>query len=158
MVIDPMVNFWIVIFVQLTFFILVAFHLNKANKIIKYLLLGMIIGLPFGVVFDLLISEYVGVFSYYLGFTKDFLVINAIFSYGLMVSTVALIKNLRIIPLYLWSVLIGCVYELINYLSPVWEWTFGGFLYELVVVIGAAYFGLMLLMILVIKAVGFKNK
>ncbi|MCA9365753.1 hypothetical protein KC723_02570 [Candidatus Kaiserbacteria bacterium] len=158
MILDPMVNFWIFVLVQFTFFVLVAFHLNKADKIIKYLLLGLIIGLPFGVAFDLLIGEYVGVFSYYLGFTKDFVIINAVLSYGLLISTVALIKNLKIISLYLWSVLIACVYELINYLSPVWEWTFGGFLYELVVVIGAAYFGLMLLMILVIKAVGFKNK
>lgn len=146
-----MVNFSIIIAVQLLFFIVHAAKVGESKKISKYLLSGAILGLPFGIAFDLIVGQKIGIFTYTIGFPLWFLVINGIFSYGFMVANVFLLHYHSVTHMLLWSIALSIVYEICNYFFPVWEWTFNQMWLEYVVVIGAAYFGLTLIMMCLIQ-------
>ncbi len=144
-------DFSIVIIIQFIFFITQAFLMGKKEEILLSLKQGMIIGLPFGIAFDLIIGRFAGVFEYQIGFGIWFLIMNGIFSYGLMCANVLLLKDFSFNHVYLWSILLGGVYEIVNYLFPVWEWTFGSTNLEYSVVVLIAYTGLTWIMMFVLR-------
>jgi len=151
MIEQHLINFSIVIVVQLLFFVAHAFFVKELKNVGRYLLLGAIVGVPFGIAFDLMVGLYTGIFTYTIGFPFWFLVLNGFFSYGFMIANVFLLHNHTVRHMFIWSTLLGLVYELINYLFPVWEWTFGANLFEYAVVVFAAYFGLAWMMMLVLQ-------
>jgi len=153
MIEEHLVNFTIIIGIQLLFFIAHAAIVKKQNNIGKYLFLGVLVGLPFGIAFDFLVGMNISIFSYAIGFPIWFLVINGLFSYGFMIASVFLLQNHSIVNVLAWSFALGLVYELTNYFFPVWEWTFSSIWFEYMVVIGAAYFGLAWLMMCVLQIV-----
>lgn len=145
------INFLIVISIQLIFFIIHAFLVGEQKNIGRYLLLGTLVGLPFGIAFDLIVGLYAGVFTYTIGFPFYFLILNSALSYGFMLANVFLLQNYNVSRLFTWSVLLGLVYESSNYFFPVWEWTFSLPWVEYGVVIFAAYFGLAWIMMCVLQ-------
>ena len=107
----------------------------------------LLVGTVFGIVFDLVVGKYLGVFEYRLGFDGGFLFVNGLFSYGLMASTVYLLRRSTFLRFYFWTELLASVYEIGNVFFPVWRWTFASSsLVEEAVLIGAAYCGLAMLM------------
>ena len=108
----------------------------------------MAVGLVFGIAFDLLVGEYLGVYTYLgIGFTFPFLIINGIFSWGFMIAAAALLYKHSFFGMYAYSIAIAVAYESVNYFYPVWHWTFHeSFLLEELVLIFAAYFGALFLM------------
>lgn len=147
MITEHLLSFTVVVIIQLVFFIFHALAVGEGNKITNYLLKGMALGLPFGVIFDLTIGKMAGVFTYEIGFIWWFLIINGIFSYGFMVANVFLLKHHSISHLLFWSIGLAMVYELTNYYFPVWEWTFAtSMILEIVTVVFAGYFGLAAIM------------
>lgn len=144
---EYLINFVIVIFTQLLFFFFHAYKVGELHNVKRHLLEGAAIGLPFGIIFDLIIGRSVGFFDYTFGYTWWFLIINGIFSYGFMVANVYLLRRSSLKQLYLWSIALAAVYEATNFLFPVWEWTFWTSGLEYLTVIFAAYFGLAVLMI-----------
>lgn len=152
MILTHLVSFTVVVVTQLVFFVVHAFSVGEQKNLIKYLGLGMLVGLPFGVVFDLVVGHYLGVFTYELGFVWWFLVINGIFSYGFMMANVFLLHGHSALHMYGWSAGLAAVYEVTNYFLPVWEWTFlSSNTLEILTVVLAAYFGLAWIMMLVLR-------
>lgn len=145
------VHFFIVIAVQFLFFIVLARRYKERDPV-RIFLRSALLGLVFGVVFDLVFGQYLNLFGYSLGFGPFFLLVNGALSYGLMIATVWLCRRDTFFAFYKQTVYIGIVYESINYLSSVWSWSFmtNGVLQELVVLC-AAYFGLASLMAVSIR-------
>ena len=146
-------NFIIVVAVQSVFFVVHAVSVGHRKHLWSYLWRGMIVGVPFGMVFDVVVGHSFGMYNNLLGFGSLFLVINGLFSYGFMMANVMLLQHHHLYHMYAWSVGLGAVYEIANYFFPVWEWTFSIPMYEYAFVIGGAYFGLATLMMFVIRIV-----
>ncbi|MFM2330964.1 MAG: hypothetical protein RLZZ26_471 [Candidatus Parcubacteria bacterium] len=140
-------NFSVVVGVQLLFFLFVAYQKSAWRAITpKLVVQGVCVGTLFGVFFDVLVGKYLGVFSYALGFSLSFLIVNGALSYGLTVITIALLKPESFLRFYVWAVALGVVYEIANHLHPVWFWMFSSdVVYREAVVVFAAYPGLALL-------------
>jgi hypothetical protein len=119
-----LLNFAIVIAAQFIFLLIHAIAVGETEKLPKYILRGMLIGLPFGILFDLIAGKWLGVFDYELGFTWWFLIINGAFSYGLACANVLLLYHHNVAHVYLWAVALGAFYEIVNFMFAVWNWTF----------------------------------
>ncbi len=149
---SELVCFFIVITIQFIFFAVHAFIAGERDKLFRYLKHGMVLGLPFGIIIDLIFGHWLGLWDYTLGYTWWFLIINGILSYGFMIANVFLLKHHSIINMYTWSVGLGVVYETANYLLPVWEWTFHkSTLVELAAVVLVGYAGLSILLMGVMR-------
>ena len=119
-----MYNFWWVIFLQLVIFVAAVFARKVSRRrVARYLLFGLIFGLPFGIAFDLVIGKYLHVFTYTLGFTWPFLVLNGLFSYGLFTATVLVFRNVSWWRFMAATIFVAVAYEITNALHPVWHWT-----------------------------------
>lgn len=141
-------HFFAVVSVQCLFCVLVLSRSQISRKIsASFVSSSLIAGIVFGVPFDLFFGKYLGVFRYVSGFVFPFLIVNGALSYGLMILTVRFFDTKSFLRFYAWTVALGIVYELVNYVFPVWLWQFsGGFAYREGVVIFAAYGGLSLLL------------
>lgn len=138
------VNFFIVICAQFLVFLFVAHKEKLVTKIRPvHIVQSVLLGIVFGVAFDLLVGRYLGIFTYALQFDPLFLVVNGALSYGIWMLTIYCIQSNRILSFCAWTIGIGLFCELANYFFPVWSWTFGGsFWYQEAVVILVAYCGL----------------
>ena len=153
MFVENLLSFIVVISVQLFFFVIHAVSVNRKAQVFAYLRKGMLLGLPFGIVFDLVVGEHFGLFDYQFGYDIRFLIINGIFSYGFMLANVILLHRHSLQHMYFWSVGLAVIYEITNYFFPVWEWTFGSTVMEYVTVILFLYAGLTWGMMLMLRMV-----
>ncbi|MBV9930696.1 MAG: hypothetical protein JO013_07105, partial [Alphaproteobacteria bacterium] len=82
-------NFAIVVAVQAIWFACVTAWTSSWAAAWRHLAVGMVVGLPTGVAFDLIIGSGGGIFRY-VGVTSSasFTIINGVFSYGLAAATV----------------------------------------------------------------------
>lgn len=140
-------SFCIVITVQFLLFIGIAWYKHDLKNSFKKLLPCLLLGVPFGIGFDLIFGQFLGIYGYVLGFDLPFLVANGFLSFGLAFAALIPLRAVSHREFYVWSIVIGGVYECINYLYPVWSWN----LYESMVttqlvLMLAAYPGLLLLM------------
>ena len=117
-------SFCIVVFVQLIFFLVTASYYKKWNDIPRILLYGIIIGTLLGLLYDLLLGKYLGLFSYGLGFERPYLLLNASISYGLFVASVLLLQAIRVPHFVTWLGVLVIVYEITNFFFPVWTYGF----------------------------------
>lgn len=149
MVMNPWIDFSVVMVVQLVLFFVFRYWIAPKKPFAKILFFSMLIGVPFGVIFDLIIGGYAGVYDHVLGFGYLFLFFNGLFSHGFMMTTVALWSKVTFWRFYLYSVCLGVLYEITNHFFRIWEWTFfeQSFLEYLLVVL-LAYCGLSLFMAL----------
>lgn len=154
MLIENIYNFIIVVTIQFLFYIFHAYKIGELHNLKRQLLRGMALGLPFGIAFDLIIGHAFGFYDYALGYTWWFLTINGLFSWGFMIANVFLLKHHSLIHMYLWSVGLAIVYEITNYLFPVWGWTFltnDSAWMEYTSMVIAGYAGLTLLMMSIMR-------
>lgn len=151
-----LLDFAVLVSLQLIIFSIYAYKVGEKDNIGKYLKQGMLLGLPFGVVFDLVIGKYFGLFTYVLGYDLWFLIINGIFSYGFMITNVILFRKYAPVRMYISTACLGLTYETMNHFWPVWEFTFATPLAELVSVVFVLYIGLAWLMMVALQLV-FKN-
>lgn len=108
----------------------------------------MLIGIVFGITFDLIVGKFFGIYSYFLGFGFPFIIINGALSFGLMQANTLLMQKTRFIHFYIWTLIVVAVYEITNYYFPVWAWEFASPRVELLIVHGVGYIGLAVLMAL----------
>ncbi|MBP6924512.1 MAG: hypothetical protein KBB78_03005 [Candidatus Pacebacteria bacterium] len=149
---EHLTSFAVVILVQFLFFVVHSIIVGERSTIFKHLGQGMLLGLPFGIIFDLCVGKFVGMYEYQLGFMFWFLTINGLFSFGFMMANVRLLYHHTLKHLYVWSVLLALVYELTNYFFPVWNWTFASSAtIEYAFVILIAYTGITVLMMGALK-------
>jgi hypothetical protein len=118
------INFIIVIFTQLLLFIICAYYEKKFSEILPVLGWGTLIAIIVGIPFDLVVGKLFGIHSFALGFGVFFLIINAIFSYGLFTANILLLEHARLPQFILWNIVIVAVYEIVNSFFTVWTWKF----------------------------------
>lgn len=117
-------SFGVIIFTQFIFFVLSAVYYKKLQDIPRLLLLGIILGTAIGLLYDILLGKYLGLFSYTLGFNTTFLLLNASLSYGLFLATTLLVQNASAIRFVVWLSVLIVIYEIANVFFPVWAYTF----------------------------------
>jgi hypothetical protein len=139
-------NFFVVILIQCVLFVAHSWYEKRLRQVPRILRLSIAIGIPFGVIFDLIVGRVLSFYDYKLGFGLFFLTVNGALSYGLMQANVLLMERASFIHFYIWTILVGIVYEVTNFLYPVWEWDFSSQMIELFVVHIFGYIGLALLM------------
>jgi LytS/YehU family sensor histidine kinase len=142
------ITFYLLIFVQFFLFVLYGLYTKKRFKeLLNILIIGCCVGIFFGPIFDYSIGFYAGVYDYSLGFDIVFLLQNGLLSFGIMIAHVGLLDKLDLKTFYITVVILGLLYEITNFLLPIWTWTFDGITaYQYALVIIFAYFGLSLLM------------
>jgi hypothetical protein len=131
-------NFGILLFVQFLIFIAVALYEKKTSSIKNVLWKGILIGIPFGLSFDLVLGKLLGLSSYALGFGLPFLLPNAAFSYGFFAATILLLRQQPLPHFFLVTLVITALYEFVNLFLGVWEWQFPipPLLYPVVLAVG----------------------
>ena len=117
------IDFALLLLVQFLIFIAFAFYEKKLPSAWQILSRGILIGIPFGLSFDLVLGKLLGLSTYALGFEMSFLLPNAALSYGIFAATILLLRQQ---PLYfcLATLLITALYEFVNVFLHVWEWQF----------------------------------
>lgn len=120
----PWLDFGAVIAIQFAYMLVIARYTKTTRSVFRKLHLCLLLGIPFGILFDFVVGNYFGMFDYRLGFGIGFLIINGALSYGLMMTNLITHTDAPPHTLYLWTVGIGVVYEIGNYFFPVWSWTF----------------------------------
>ena len=138
---ETWLNFSVIIFVQFLLFIICAFYEKRLSDVARILGLGILTGIVFGLLFDLVFGKFSGFHEYVLGFGVFFLILNAALSYSLFAANILLMQRLRLLQFYIWTVVIVAVYEITNYFFPVWTWEFTLSPIELLMVLSAGYFG-----------------
>lgn len=85
----PPPTFWAIIAVQLMWFIVVFVTRSPSRSLRNCLTMGLILGIPYGFVMDLLIGEHNTIFNYF-GYEDSwlFLLMNWLLSYGLAIATI----------------------------------------------------------------------
>ncbi len=141
-------NFFVVILVQFLLFIVHSWYEKRLREVPRILGLSIAIGIPFGIIFDLVVGKYLSFYNYELGFGLAFLAVNGALSYGLMQANALLMDTDRFIHFYVWTILVGFVYEVTNHFFRVWTWDFGSPVVELFIVHAFGYIGLATLMAL----------
>ncbi len=145
---DAWINFAVVILVQLVLFIFHAAYEKRTAEVPKILGQSIAIGTIFGIAFDLLVGKILGLYYYELGFGLFFLTINGALSYGLMQANTLLMQRVGLLHFYIWTLIVGGVYELTNSVFTVWTWDFSTPSIELLIVHAVGYIGLATLMAL----------
>jgi hypothetical protein len=140
-------HFYSVVGVQLIVFLLLAYQKRSVGRIsVGMFFKCVVLGALFGIGFDVLFGQQLGIFGYSLGFDPGFLAINGVLSYGLWFATVQLLRSEELLSFYIYSTAVALIYEVTNYFAPVWSWTFGDSgLFQEFVVTFFAYAGLALL-------------
>lgn len=146
---EAWISFSVVIMVQFFLFIVHAWYEKRLKDVPRILGLSVLIGIVFGIPFDLVVGKFVGVYSYALGFGLFFLTINGALSYGLMQANTLLMQRVRLPHFYVWTIFVGMVYEITNHFFRVWTWEFGTPRVQFVIVHAVGYIGLALLMAIV---------
>ena len=137
---EAWLNFAIVIFVQFIVFIAYAYYAKKLSKVPRILAFGALVGIVFGIPFDLIVGKYFGLYSYVLGFDTLFLVFNWIFLNGLFVANTLLMQRLRIPYFFLGTIALMAIHEIPNYFFRVWTWKFVLPYFEFLLVLSIGYF------------------
>ena len=117
------IDFGLLLLVQLIIFIAFAFYEKKLSDTRQILARGILIGIPFGLSFDLVLGKLLGLSTYALGFEMSFLLPNAALSYGIFAATILLFRQQ---PLHFCvaTLLVTALYEFVNVFLRVWEWQF----------------------------------
>ncbi len=142
-------SFTVVIVVQFILFIAHAWYEKRLREVTHILAVSIAIGIPFGILFDLVVGKFLGIYHYELGFGLLFLTVNGGLSYGLMQANTLLMERVHFFHFYLWTILVGFIYEITNALHTVWTWDFSTTMIELFVVHAFGYIGLATLMALI---------
>lgn len=134
------VNFGILVFVQTVFFVACAIYVKRSSQSFLVLGRGVLIGLVVGLLFDLILGKFLGLYSYVLGFGPLFLILNGTFSYGIFSASTLLVSRAKYSHFFIWLVLLVGVYEITNAFFPVWIWEFElqGTIFGTVLLIGYA--------------------
>lgn len=133
---EAWLSFLIVVSVQLFLLVFIAYRNRQlpflwSRKFLYVLLLAIV----FGIAFDLIVGHLFGVFTYFLGFTFPFLILNGFFSYGFLFAKIALLKDAPWLNFFTHVVVIALIYELVNYAFRVWQWAFASELWSTYLVV-----------------------
>lgn len=121
---EAWLNFAIIIFVQLLLFVIYAYYVKRISDIPRILGWGVLIGIAVGLLFDLVLGKFLGLYSYALGFGSFFLTLNGALSYGIFAANTLLLQHARFSHFYIWLIVVIAVYEITNLFFRVWTYEF----------------------------------
>lgn len=120
----PWFNFAVLIFVQFLVFLIHAYCERKLADVPRVLSLGALSGLLVGPPVDLIIGKYLGIGTYLLGFGPFFLILLAIFGWGLGFANIFLMQQARLLHFCIWMMIVIVTSEIFNLFLPLWTWPF----------------------------------
>jgi len=138
---EAWLHFAIVFFVLLLLFIIHAYYEKKLSDTPRILGQGILSGIVFGLLFDLVLGKFFGLWSYTLGFGAFFLTLNAALLYGLFAANILLMQQVRLLHFYIWMMIVAAVFEITNLFFHVWTWEFILPPIQFLIVLSAGYFG-----------------
>lgn len=138
---EAWLDFIIVIFVQLILFVIHACYEKRLSDVPRILGWGIFSGIVPGLLFDLIFGKFFGLFSYTLGFGLFFLTLNAALLYGLFAANMLLMQRARLAHFFIWTMIVGAVFEITNLFVPLWTWEFAVPSVEFLIVFLAVNFG-----------------
>ncbi|MFA5838611.1 MAG: hypothetical protein WC849_01575 [Candidatus Paceibacterota bacterium] len=115
-------NFIIVVFLQLIFFIAHAYYEKKLAEIPRILVRSIPVGIVVGVLFDLMVGRFLGFHFYALGFGAFSLFLNGVFLYSFFVANILLMQRARLMHFCVGAIAIAMFYEIPHYFFRVWTW------------------------------------
>jgi hypothetical protein len=133
-------SFLVVVSVQCIWLLVSAWHQKTMREIPRALVYGACIGVAVGLPIELVFGKYLGMYSYGLGFSLPFLLINESISFGIFAANTFLVRGMPLRTFYIWSVVTACLYECVNIFFPVWAWHFAPTEVVLFLVIFFGYF------------------
>ena len=144
----PILHFALLLGVQAVCLIGVGYVVGSLRSMRPRLLLTCsALGLVTGVICDYVCVNILDIYSYTFSLNIAFLVVNGIFSYGIMMATVALMQGLTFMRFWAWTSLVGFVYEAANVYLEIWQWHFAHSVFvEELIIIFAASTGLSMIM------------
>ncbi|MEX0917175.1 MAG: hypothetical protein WDZ90_01485 [Candidatus Paceibacterota bacterium] len=119
---EPWLNFVVVIFIQLLLLIVYACYKKKLSDVPRILGLGIVIGMGVGLLSDLVLGKFFGLWSYALGFSSLPLMLTAVFVYGLFSASILLMQHARLLHFFVLTMIMMVVYETTNYFFRVWSY------------------------------------
>lgn len=122
---DAWLDFAVVGFAALLLFIVCAFYEKRVSDVPRLLLVGVLTGIPLGLLSDFVLW---GTYTYPLGYGLFYLTLNAAVVYGLFVATVLLLQRVRFLRFCIWVLAMVAVYEVSNYFFLVWTYEVTPFL------------------------------
>ena len=135
------INFIIVFFVQLLLFIIHAWHEKKLSDIPHILGRGLLSGIVLGLLFELGLGQFLGLWSNTLGFGTFFLMLNVALLYGLFAANTLLMQRARLIHFYTWTMIVAVVSEITNLFFHMFTWEFTSLpLIKYLIVLSVGYF------------------
>lgn len=138
---EPWVNFIIVFFVQFLLFIIHAWYEKKLSDIPNILGRGFLSGIVLGLLFELGLGKFLGLWSNTLGFGAFFLIFNTTLLYGLFAANTLLMQRTRLIHFYIWTMIVAAVSEITNIFFPMFTWEFASLpLIKYLIVLSVGYF------------------
>ena len=136
------IYFAVMFFVQLLLFLAHAFYEKKLSEVPRILWLGVLSGIVPGLLCDVIFGKYLGLASYALGFGPLFLILNAVFGYGLFAANTLLMQQARLLHFCVWTTIVVAVYEILNLFLPSWTYPFAVPSVEYVIIAFGAPLGL----------------
>lgn len=121
---EPWLNFIFVILIQFLLFIIHAYYEKKLSEVPRILGRGILIGIVVGLLFDVVLGKFLGLWSYTLGFGALSLVLSAAFVYGLLAAHILLMQQAKLFHFFVWIIIVGMFYEISNYFFHVWKYEF----------------------------------
>jgi hypothetical protein len=122
---EAWIDFGVVGLAAFILFIVCAFYEKQSANIPRFLVVGVIAGIPLGLVSDFVLW---GAYTYPLGYGLSYLILNAAVIYGLFVATVLLLQKTRLVRFSLWIMGIAAIYEITNYFFVAWTYEVTPFL------------------------------
>ncbi len=138
---EAWLNFIIVIFIQFLLFIIHAYYEKKLSDVPRILGWGVLIGIVVGLLSDLVLGKFFGLWSYTLGFGAFPLTLSAALVYGLFAANTLLMQRARLSNFFIWTTVVAAVYEITNHFFHVWTYEFVLSPSEFFIFLLGGYFG-----------------
>jgi hypothetical protein len=139
---EAWLNFIVVIFIQFLLFIIHAYYEKKLSDAPRILVRGVLSGIVLGLLFELVLGTFFGLWSNLLGFGTFFLAVNVVLLYGLFAANTLLMQRARLAHFYIWTMIVAVVSEITNLFFHMFTWEFTYLSpIEYLIVLSAGYFG-----------------
>lgn len=122
---EAWIDFVIVGLAAFLLFIVCAFFEKRTSDAPRLLLVGILAGIPLGLLSDFVLW---GAYTYPLGYGLFYLILNAAVVYGLFVATVLLLQHARLLRFSAWVIAMVGIYEITNHFFPAWTYEVTPFL------------------------------
>ncbi|MEN9561639.1 MAG: hypothetical protein RIQ56_912 [Candidatus Parcubacteria bacterium] len=121
---EAWLNLVVVALIQCVLLTAYAYHQGRLVEVPWMFGWGALMGIVFGLPLDLIVGKQFGLYSYTLGFTPAFLIVNWVLLNGLFAANTLLGQHLRLPYFFLWILTLMVAHEVPSHFFQVWVWQF----------------------------------